>query len=116
MGDGAAGRLDVRVSTIDGFQGQEADLVILSTVRGSAGAGSNSGGVGFLADIRRMNVLKMNPKRELLKRHSHADFCESQRYTSPRCARTACNATKQSGELHNDNALCLIMTAIRHLI
>ena len=64
-GDGAAGRLGVRVSTIDGFQGQEADLVILSTVRGSAGAGSNSGGVGFLADIRRMNVALTRAKRAL---------------------------------------------------
>lgn len=42
---------DVEVSTIDSFQGREADAVVISMVR------SNSmGEVGFLADRRRMNV------------------------------------------------------------
>ncbi|KAK3124941.1 hypothetical protein QOZ80_7BG0597090 [Eleusine coracana subsp. coracana] len=41
----------VEVSTIDSFQGREADAVVISMVR------SNSlGTVGFLGDSRRMNV------------------------------------------------------------
>ncbi|GJN07570.1 hypothetical protein PR202_ga25471 [Eleusine coracana subsp. coracana] len=41
----------VEVSTIDSFQGREADAVVISMVR------SNSlGAVGFLGDSRRMNV------------------------------------------------------------
>lgn len=42
---------DVRVTSIDGFQGEEDDIIILSTVR------SNSkGDIGFLSDNHRTNV------------------------------------------------------------
>ena len=45
----------VDVNTVDGFQGREKDIVIFSCVR-SHGASRDGGGIGFLSDIRRMNV------------------------------------------------------------
>lgn len=61
----------VEVATIDAFQGREADVVLLSCVRapwhgsgGSAG-GATTSGVGFLQDVRRMNVGLTRARRSL---------------------------------------------------
>jgi senataxin len=49
----AAGNInDIEIATVDSFQGKEKDIIILSTVR----ACPESNSVGFLADMRRMNV------------------------------------------------------------
>lgn len=49
------------IDTIDGFQGQERDLILISLVR------SNPGGeIGFLSDVRRMNVALTRAKRRLI--------------------------------------------------
>ncbi|CAL8465380.1 g4916 [Coccomyxa elongata] len=52
----------VEFATIDGFQGREADVVIFSCVRARTG---DSGGVGFLADGRRMNVALTRARQSL---------------------------------------------------
>jgi predicted DNA helicase len=50
----------IRIRTIDSFQGQEADTVIISLVR------SNDGGeIGFLKDYRRMNVAMTRAREQL---------------------------------------------------
>lgn len=41
----------IDINTVDGFQGQEKDIIILSCVRTSM-----TNGIGFLGDERRMNV------------------------------------------------------------
>jgi len=51
----------VAVNTVDGFQGQERDIIYISLVR------SNSEGeIGFLNDIRRMNVALTRAKKKLV--------------------------------------------------
>ena len=47
---------------MDGFQGSEKDIIIISTVRGDA----SGGGIGFLSDYRRMNVAITRPKHFLM--------------------------------------------------
>jgi len=50
----------VEIETIDSYQGRQVDVVILSCVR----AGS-SGGLGFVNDVRRMNVAITRARRSL---------------------------------------------------
>lgn len=48
------------IETVDSFQGKQLDVVILSCVRAGTG-----GGLGFVTDVRRMNVAITRAKRSL---------------------------------------------------
>ena len=56
-------------NTIDGFQGREVDILILSTVRAADSSSSMNGlsssGIGFVTDVRRMNVALTKAKLSL---------------------------------------------------
>ncbi|MFK8057580.1 MAG: AAA domain-containing protein [Saprospiraceae bacterium] len=54
-------KLDIVVHTIDGFQGQERDWVILSLVRSNPNSE-----IGFLKDYRRMNVAMTRARKQLV--------------------------------------------------
>jgi superfamily I DNA and/or RNA helicase len=51
-------------ATIDGFQGEEADIVVISLVRNNHAAAS--GGVGFLSERPRLNVMLSRARRKLI--------------------------------------------------
>lgn len=51
----------ISVNTIDSFQGQERDLVYISMTRSN-----NEGIIGFLSDIRRMNVAMTRARKKLV--------------------------------------------------
>lgn len=49
------------VNTVDGFQGQERDVILVSLVRDNA-----NGNIGFLGDLRRMNVAITRARKKLI--------------------------------------------------
>jgi superfamily I DNA and/or RNA helicase len=51
----------ISVNTIDSFQGQERDIVYISMTRSNA-----EGDIGFLSDIRRMNVAMTRARKKLI--------------------------------------------------
>ena len=51
----------ITVNTVDGFQGQERDVVLISLVRAN-----DTGQIGFLRDLRRMNVAITRARMKLI--------------------------------------------------
>lgn len=51
----------ISVNTVDGFQGQERDLIFISLVRSN-----DNGQIGFLSDLRRMNVAMTRARMKLI--------------------------------------------------
>lgn len=64
---GAQVTADMEMNTVDGFQGREVDILVLSTVRAthSDPDGVNQSRIGFVADVRRMNVALTRAKLSL---------------------------------------------------
>ena len=51
----------ITVHTVDGFQGQERDVIMISLVRAN-----DKGRIGFLGDLRRMNVAITRARMKLM--------------------------------------------------
>ena len=51
----------ISVNTVDGFQGQERDVILVSLVRSN-----EEGQIGFLRDLRRMNVAITRARMKLI--------------------------------------------------
>ncbi len=54
-------RRTITVQTVDGFQGQERDIILISLVRSN-----EHGQIGFLGDLRRMNVAMTRARMKLI--------------------------------------------------
>lgn len=54
-------RNHISINTVDGFQGQERDVIVISLVRSN-----DEGNIGFLRDLRRMNVAMTRARMKLI--------------------------------------------------
>lgn len=69
--------LDIEVNSIDGFQGQEKDIIYLSLVRSN-----DSGQIGFLSDARRLNVALTRARKKLVIVADTGTVCTDPTYDS----------------------------------
>lgn len=60
----------ITVNTVDGFQGQERDIILISLVRSN-----DAGQIGFLRDLRRMNVAMTRARMKLIILGDHRTLC-----------------------------------------
>lgn len=65
----------ITVNTVDGFQGQERDVILISMVRGN-----DEGRIGFLNDLRRMNVAITRSRMKLIILGDTATLCKTKFY------------------------------------
>lgn len=65
----------ISINTIDSFQGQERDIMIVSLVRAN-----DNGQIGFLSDLRRMNVAMTRARMKLIVIGSASTLCKHKFY------------------------------------
>ena len=68
-------RRQITVNTVDAFQGQERDVILVSLVRAN-----EEGQIGFLSDLRRMNVAMTRARYKLIILGSAATLCRHRFY------------------------------------
>jgi hypothetical protein len=92
--------VDIRVSTVDGFQGQECDVIIFSAVRSN-----DNNKIGFLSDQRRLNVAMTRAK------HSVFVICNTFTVSNNHCWRALIDYSKSIGRFANGKSSQIIQKA-----
>jgi predicted DNA helicase len=87
----------ISIGTVDGFQGQEREVMYISMVRSN-----DRGEIGFLADIRRMNVALTRAKMKLVVIGDSATLANHSFYQSFLEYVEQANAYKSAWEFMND--------------
>lgn len=74
-------RKQITVNTVDAFQGQERDVILVSLVRSN-----DEGQIGFLSDLRRMNVAITRARFKLIILGSKDTLCKHKFYDKLYCS------------------------------
>ena len=91
----------IAINTIDGFQGQERDVVFISLVRSN-----DDGKIGFLSDLRRMNVAMTRARMKLVIIGSAATLTRHPFYEKLFLSQKKENGVKKVSEISNGESMC----------
>lgn len=91
----------IAINTIDGFQGQERDVVFISLVRSN-----DDGKIGFLSDLRRMNVAMTRARMKLVIIGSAATLTRYPFYEKLFLSQKKENGVKKVSEISNGESMC----------
>ena len=92
----------VTIDTVDGFQGQERDIIVISMVRSN-----DDGQVGFLRDLRRMNVAITRARMKVLLIGDGSTLCRHPFYRRlyDYISELRIDNSKGDGEAESENSL-----------
>ena len=91
----------IAINTIDGFQGQERDVVFISLVRSN-----DDGKIGFLSDLRRMNVAMTRARMKLVIIGSAATLTRYPFYEKLFLSQKKENGVKKVSEISGGESMC----------
>ena len=91
----------ISINTIDGFQGQERDVVFISLVRSN-----DDGKIGFLSDLRRMNVAMTRARMKLVIIGSAATLTRHPFYEKLFLSQKKENGVKKVSEISGGESMC----------
>ena len=91
----------IAVNTIDGFQGQERDVVFISLVRSN-----DDGKIGFLSDLRRMNVAMTRARMKLVIIGSASTLTRHPFYEKLFLSQKKENGVKKVSEISDGESMC----------
>ena len=91
----------IAINTIDGFQGQERDVVFISLVRSN-----DDGKIGFLSDLRRMNVAMTRARMKLVIIGSAATLTRHPFYEKLFLSQKKENGVKKVSGISDGESMC----------